>query len=71
MFCFLQVCEKLSKQRPNNYATMTSYITEYTEKQNEKKSRKSDEFKTVEMANVEEAENVNVVSSDDLSKIDE
>ena len=70
MFCFLQVCEKLSKQRPNNYATMTSYITEYTEKQNEKKSRKSDEFKTVEMANVEEAEHVNVVNSDDPSKID-
>ncbi len=50
---------------------MTSYITEYTEKQNEKKSRKSDEFKTVEMVNAEEAENVNVVSSDDPSKIDE
>ena len=58
----------MGKQRPNNYATMAGYITEYNERQNDRKTRKSEEFKNVEMANVEEAENV---KSDDPSKIDD
>ena len=43
----LQVCDKLTKQRPNNYATMTGFISEYNSRQEERKTtprRRSDKM---------------------------
>ena len=84
MSCVLQVCDKLTKQRPNNYATMTGYISEYNSRQEERKTtpRRRSDKKEKAAADVEiddvtptndvtQADDNNIIKSDDIIQREE